>query len=410
MADSGLISVADALRQVLAGAAPVEPETVALALGVGRTLSEPLAARRTQPPVAVSAMDGYAVRADDIAALPVRLKVLGESAAGRGFRGRIETNEAVRIFTGAPLPAGADTVVVQETTRADGDHVVIQAGAARRTNIRAAGLDFRDGDALLATGTRLGPNHLALAAAMDHASLPVVRRPRVALLASGDELVMPGQERGPDQIVASNTFAVAALVEAAGGEVIDLGIAGDTMGALGAGIDAARDSSADVFVTLGGASVGDHDLVKDALAKAGMTLGFWRIAMRPGKPLIHGQLVSDGRCMRILGLPGNPVSAIVCAVLFLQPLVRALCGDPAAGSDASRSAVLGADVRANDMRQDYLRARIAIAADGSLVATPFGQQDSSMLRTLAQAQGLIVRPPHAEAARAGDACRYLALS
>ncbi len=405
-AASPLLPVAQALVQVLASAPePLATETVPLAAARGRTLARDLAALRTQPPFNASAMDGYALRADDLATVPRRLRVIGASAAGHGFSGALAAGEAVRIFTGAPVPPGADTVIIQENTTADGDQVTILEAEARGRNIRLAGLDFNEGDALLTRGLRLGPCELALAAAMNHATVPVTRRPRIALLATGDELVKPGDALGPDQIVTSNTYAVGAYAEAAGAEVIDLGIAGDTFAAIEAGIRAARAAEADVLVTLGGASVGDHDLVQTALANEGMELGFWKIAMRPGKPLMHGR-IGD---MRILGLPGNPVSAIVCGVLFLIPLIRALAGDPLAGADQTESAVLGGDLPPNDSRQDYLRATL-VGTEGLPVATPFGRQDSSMLRVLARSHCLVVRPPHAPAAKAGDPCRIIRLA
>jgi molybdopterin molybdotransferase len=348
-------------------------------------------------------MDGYAVRAADIAHVPASLKVIGESAAGRRFAGTVNMGEAVRIFTGAPVPDGADTILIQENTKADGANVTALESETLGRYVRRAGLDFSAGDVLLKKGQRLGPAELALAAAMNHPALPVTRKPRVALLATGDELVRPGEEIGPDQIVASNTFAVRAYAENAGADVIDLGIAGDNFGAIEAAIRSARAYGADVLVTLGGASVGDHDLVQTALANEGMELGFWRIAMRPGKPLMHGQ-IGD---MRILGLPGNPVSAIVCGLLFLVPLVRALSGDPQAGSDKTEVAVLASDLPENDTRQDYLRARIVGMQDGHPLVESFSRQDSSMLRVLSEAQCLIVREAHAPAAKAGDMCKVL---
>lgn len=405
-AASPLLPVAQALVRVLASAPqPLAAETAPLAQALGRTLAQDLTALRTQPPFNASAMDGYALRAADIATIPAQLRVIGTSAAGHGFAGAVGPGEAVRIFTGAPVPSGADTVVIQENTSAEGDGVTVLEGAAMGRNIRLAGLDFAQGDTLLARGTLLGPCELALASAMNHAALPVTRRPRVALLATGDELVKPGEALGPDQIVTSNTYAVGAYAQAAGAEVIDLGIAGDTFAAIEAGIRAARDAGADILVTLGGASVGDHDLVQTALANEGMELGFWKIAMRPGKPLMHGR-IGD---MRILGLPGNPVSAIVCGVLFLIPLIRALAGDKEAGADQSEAAVLGCDLGPNDSREDYLRATLDKGA-GLPVATPFGRQDSSMLRVLARSHCLVVRPPHAPAAKAGDPCRIIRLA
>ncbi|MDP2354654.1 MAG: molybdopterin molybdotransferase MoeA [Beijerinckiaceae bacterium] len=406
MARTPLLPVADALARILATAErPLEPEDVALADALGRRLACDLAARRTQPPCPVSAMDGYAVRAADIATIPAQLRVLGVSAAGHGFAGSVGPGEAARIFTGAPVPEGADTILIQEDANAEDGYVTALASEPLGRYVRRAGLDFAAGDVLLSAGRRMGPAELALAAAMNHATLSLVRRPRVAILATGDELVPPGANPGPDQIVASNNFAVGAYARQAGAEVIDLGIAGDDFPALEAAISRARDLKADVLVTLGGASVGDHDLVQTALTREGMELGFWRIAMRPGKPFMHGR-IGD---MRILGLPGNPVSAIVCAVLFLVPLVRALSGDKDAGADATRPAILGADLPENDQRQDYLRARISGLNEGVATATPFSKQDSSMLGVLAEAQGLIVRAPDAAPAKKGDACRVMLL-
>jgi molybdopterin molybdotransferase len=350
-------------------------------------------------------MDGYALRSADIAALPTQLKLIGESAAGHGFAGAVGAKECVRIFTGAPVPAGADGVLMQEYVRADGAAITPLKTVPPGDSIRRAGLDFSAGDILLRAGTRLGPVDLALAAAMDHALVPVLRRPRVAILAPGDELVRPGEAIGAHQIVASNAYAVAGYVRLAGGEPIDLGIAADDLAALEAGIAKAREVKADVLVTLGGASVGDHDLVKSALAKEGMELGFWRIAMRPGKPLIHGRIGTTP----IFGLPGNPVSAIVCTVVFLIPLIEALLGGTPNADETGEAAVLGAAMRANDWRQDFVRATLAPRADGVSIATPLNQQDSSLLRIMAQAHALIIRMPNAPEAKAGDACRILRL-
>ncbi len=404
MSRAPLLPVADALARVLESARDALPaEMVPLADARGRTLAQDVAALRTQPPFPASAMDGYAVRAADIASVPAKLKVIGESAAGRRFKGVLAQSEAVRIFTGAPVPDGADTILIQENTRAEEGIVIALESEFQGRYVRRAGLDFSAGDILLHKGRRLGPSELALAAAMNHPALPVTRKPRVALLATGDELVRPGEEAGPDQIVASNTFAVRAYAENAGADVIDLGIAGDRFEDIERAIRRARDMGADVLVTLGGASVGDHDLVQTALSREGMELGFWRIAMRPGKPLMHGR-IGD---MRILGLPGNPVSAIVCGYLFLVPLVRALSGDPQAGEDRSELAVLASDLPENDSRQDYMRARIIGMQDGHPLVEAFGKQDSSMLRILSDAQCLIVREPNAPAVKAGEMCRVM---
>jgi molybdopterin molybdotransferase len=405
-APGGPLSVADALARILETAPePLETETVPLAEGFGRTLARDLPALRTQPPFAVSAMDGYALRAAETTPGSV-LRVIGQSAAGARFDGRVGPGETVRIFTGAPLPDGADAVLIQE------DAELVEGGIRPREtmavgrHIRAAGLDFSEGEIGIAAGTRLNPAELALCAAMNHPTLPVVRKPRVAILATGDELVSPGETPGPDQIVASNSFAVAAIVKAAGGEPIDLGIVGDDLERLRVAIHRAANMGADVLVTLGGASVGDHDLVQKALVDAGMDLAFWKIAMRPGKPLMHGRIGA----MRVLGLPGNPVSSIVCGTLFVRPLVRALCGDKRAGADPTEPALLAAPLAANDQRQDYLRGTLQFPNGGGLpLASANRAQDSSMLRILAGAGCLIVRPPHAPAVEARAACRIIRL-
>lgn len=401
-----LLPVEEALRRVLDGVRPLETETVALTEAAGRTLAADLKSRRTQPPWANSAMDGYAVRAGDAARQGAVLALVGESAAGRAFDGTVEPGQTARIFTGAPLPAGTDAVLIQEDATAAGGNITVNTPVKPGQHVRTAGLDFAKGQVCLKAGKRLGPTEIALAAAMNHAELPVVRRPRVAILATGDELVLPGENPGPDQIVASNNFAIAAAVEAYGAEALLLGIASDDFASLEAAIGRARSLGADVLVTIGGASVGDHDLVQSALAKDGMKLGFWRIAMRPGKPLIFGSLGP----MRMLGLPGNPVSSIVCAVIFIRPLIRALVGDPAAGTDPSEPAILGADMKANDLRQDYMRSRVVGSQRGLPVVEPHPVQDSSMLSLLAASQALTIRAPFAPAAKAGDPCRIVPLS
>jgi molybdopterin molybdotransferase len=405
-----LLPVAEARARVLAGAGPRGTERVPLSQALGRTLSEPLLARRTQPPFRASAMDGFALKAADLETLPATLKLIGESAAGHGFSGTLNRGETVRIFTGAPVPEGADAVLMQEDALIEGDVVTATRTVAEGRHIREIGIDFTDGEALLPAGTRLGPIDIALAAASGHADVAVVRKPRVAILATGDELVQPGEATSADQIVASNSFAIAAFVQQAGGEPIDLGIASDDFAALEAAVLAARQAEADVLVTLGGASVGKHDLVQSALTKEGMELGFWRIAMRPGKPLIHGRLPGPLGDMLILGLPGNPASSIVCALLFLIPLLRALSGDPRSAEDPSEPAILGAPMPPNGPREDYLRAKLSRGADSLPLVTPHDVQDSSLLSVFARSQCLLVRPPHAPAAAAGDACRVIKLS
>ena len=365
-------------------------------------LAADVTALRTQPPADVSAMDGYAVRADDLAAVPVKLKLIGEVAAGHPFDGTVSTGQAARIFTGGVLPAGADTVVIQENTTRDGDVVVVNSSTGKGRNVRRAGLDFATGAALLVGGRRLTDRDLALAAAMNHPALPVHRAPKIAVLATGDELVMPGSNPGIGQIVYSNGFATTALARAEGCAVVDLGIVPDRLSETVAAVRRASESGADILVTSGGASVGDYDLVQKALAAEGIDLSFWKVALRPGRPMMHGRLGA----MHVLGLPGNPVSSYVCAVLFLVPLIRRLAGrgdfEP-----QTETAVLGCDLAANDERADYLRATLAPRPSGLPVATPFPAQDSSMLAPLAKADCLLIRPPHAPAASSGSPCSIL---
>jgi len=396
--------VADALAAILAGAEPLAHEMIALDAAFHRVLARDVAALRTQPPQAMSAMDGYAVRAADAAHAQARLKVIGEVAAGRPFDQAIGPGEAVRIFTGGVIPDGGDAVVIQEDTVADRGNITVTEAATAGRHIRPAGVDFRQGDLLLSEGHRLTDRDLSLAASMNHPKLPVRRRPKVALLATGDELVMPGATPGPGQIVYSNGYALHALMRAEGAETLDLGIAADTIEATTAGIRRARDQGADILVTTGGASVGDHDLVQASLKAEGVTMAFWQIAMRPGKPMMHGRLGT----MRVVGVPGNPVSSYVCTLLFVVPLIRALSGRKSV-HHVRESAVLGRDVGANDRREDYLRARLEARADGTLVATPVNHQDSSLLANLSAARALVIRAPFAPAALAGTSCDILRL-
>jgi len=398
-----LLPVDEALSRVLADAKPGPSETVSLAEAGGRVLAEDVVAARDQPPFPASAMDGYAVRAADISIIPARLEVIGEAAAGRRFSGEVGSGEAVRIFTGAPVPEGADTVLIQENARRHEDGTIEVLDATDRgRHIRRAGLDFAQGKTVLPAGRELDAAALSLAASANRPALRVHPIPVVAILATGDELVPVGAEPGPDQIVSSNGFGIAEIVRRAGGRALDLGIAPDREDAIAKSIQHAHEGGAAVIVTIGGASVGDHDLVHKVLEAEGVELGFWKIAMRPGKPLMFGSLGSA----RVLGLPGNPVSALVCAHLFLAPLVSRLAGRPAV--DPQREMKLGVDMDKNGDRQDYVRSRAERQGD-EWIATPLEIQDSSMLSALAASDVLIVRPPEAPAAKAGDICPVIRL-
>src|SRR3954466_2928318 len=399
-----LMPVTDALAAILTGAEPLPEEVAALDSAHHRVLARDVAARRTQPPQAMSAMDGYAVRAADAADLSARLKVIGEVAARRQFERKEGTGEAVRIFTGGVIPDGADAVIIQEDTSADGDHITITEAAVPGRHIRPAGDDFREGDVLLQRGRRLTDRDLSLAAGMNYPELAVHRRPKVAVLGTGDELVMPGVTPGPGQIVYSNGYGLRALARAEGAEVVDLGIAADTIAATADGIRRARELEADILITMGGASVGDHDLVKRSLEAEGTAMAFWRIAMRPGKPMMHGRLGA----MRVIGLPGNPVSSYVCGFLFLVPLIRALLGCSIIHHTRER-AILGRDFGANDAREDYLRARLDQRDDGTPIVFPVDRQDSSLIGNLAAARALLIRQPFADKAAAGSACEIIRL-
>jgi molybdopterin molybdotransferase len=395
------VSVAEALARVTKGLAPLEAERVALEAADGRVLAEDVAARVTQPPFDASAMDGYAVRAADVAALPATLRLVGRSAAGAGFRGKVGAGEAVRIFTGAPVPEGADLIVIQENAEEKSGAVVIKE-AAGGPYIRRRGQDFTEGEVLLTAGTRLGPRELMLAAAMNPRDLPVRRKPRVAILATGNEVVAPGSELAADQIVSSVPYGLAALIARHGGEAIPLGIAKDEPESI---ITLARaGSAADILVTIGGASVGEYDLVATALKSEGLELDFWKIAMRPGKPLLFGRLGDQ----RVLGVPGNPVSALICAHVFLVPMLGKLLG-LAEETRPEPEAVLGEALPANGKREHYMRARSEWRDDGVRVVTPLPSQDSSLVAALARADCLIVRAPNAPAVSEGASVRIVPL-
>ncbi|MFD2238997.1 gephyrin-like molybdotransferase Glp [Aureimonas populi] len=400
-----LLPLEAALERLLSDVSPItDEELVPLREATGRVLACDVSALRTQPDFNASAMDGYAVRSAQTASPPSVLSVIGESAAGHAFGGRIQDGEAVRIFTGAPVPDGADAVLIQEDAERLGERQVrVLAVVMPGENVRPAGNDFRQGDVLLQRHARLTPGAVALGASGGHPRLPALRRPRVAILATGSELVEPGAPLGPSQIVASNSYGLAALVEANGGEVLDCGIAPDRVGDIRAQIDRALRDGADIFVSIGGASVGDHDLAAKAFEESGATLDFWKVAMRPGKPLMAGRLGP----MRLLGLPGNPSSCMVAATLFLRPLLRRLACLPPI---VERTGRLGSGMRANGVRADFVRSMLNPAGDRETPEVlPLDRQDSSLLSIYARAQVLIHRPPHAPPASPGDACRFVVL-
>jgi len=397
-----LLPVGEAHRRILDGVAPLPAEQVDLLQAAERVLAEDVHASLTQPPFDASAMDGYAVRAADVARVPVTLRLVGESAAGSPFAGEPHAGETVRIFTGASMPRGTDAVVIQEDTERAGDGVVVREAVPAGANIRPAGGDFRTGDRLLPRGRLLDAAAITLAAAGGNARLAVRRRPRVAILATGDELVEPGTKPGPGQIISSNSYGLAALVKRFGGDPHLLGIAGDTIEDLRAKLAAAEDP--DVLITIGGASVGDRDLVKPALEAYGMSLDFWKVAIRPGKPMLFGRRGTT----RVLGLPGNPLSCLIAARIFLVPLLFAL---QARDGDAlaPQMAVLASDLPANGDRQHYMRATSAPSPDGLARVVALTSQDSAHMSALAAADVLIVRAPEAPAARAGERVHVLPL-
>jgi len=385
-----MIPVEDAIRRIVAAFAATDAETVSIAEAAGRVLAEDAPARMTQPPAPVSSMDGYAVRCADV---PGTLRLIGSSPAGHPFGGKVSAGETVRIFTGGVVPEGADGIVIQEDSSADGESVAMKVAAKPGKHIREAGMDFKTGDVLVRAGRRLSARDVSLLAAGDLAQASVRRRPVVAIAATGDELSPPGAPRGAGGIVASSGYGLSAMVARWGGAPLDLGIFPDRMDAIGS--IAERAKGADVIVTLGGASVGDHDLIQKALGPKGFALDFWKIAMRPGKPLIFGRLGDTP----LLGLPGNPVSTLVCALLFLKPAVAALLGETQTAPPVT--ARLAHALPANDARQDYLRAQLS-SRDGERFVEALPVQDSSHLTALARADALIVRAPHAPAAAQGE--------
>lgn len=398
-----MLSVRDAHARVIAAFDPLPSEVVSVAEAAGRVLSVSPKARLTQPPADLSAMDGYAVRVADVPAAPATLTLVGQAPAGSSYDQALQPGEAVRIFTGGPLPMAADSIVIQEDTKADGAKITILEAPRLGRHVRKAGLDFSVGDTPLEVGRTLTTRDLALAAAMNHPWLSVRRKPRVAILSTGDELVMPGEPVGRNQIVSSSGIAVAALVRGWGGEPTLFDIARDDARLIESCIEAGAQH--DLLITLGGASVGDHDLVQSALKAQGFDMDFWKIAMRPGKPLMFA---ARDRA-RVLGLPGNPVSTMVCALLFMKPALERMLGQP---GDLVRPqpARLAVDVKQNDQREDYVRSRLGRNADGSLTVDPHPVQDSSMLSVLAACDGLMIRPPHDPARKAGDIVQVVDLA
>jgi molybdopterin molybdotransferase len=396
-----LLPVSEAVRLVTEGVAPLDAERVPVDKALGRVLAEDLEARLTQPPFAASAMDGFAVRSEDVASLPAKLRVIGESVAGERFGGSVEEGDAVRIFTGAPVPDGADRIVIQEHAEFSADIVTIDTVDPERF-IRPCGQDFREGETLLLEGTKLGPRHLMLAAAMNHAEIPVRRKPKVAILSTGDEVVPPGSKPGLDQIIASAATGLAALVERHGGEAMLLGIAKDTKESIATLAHAGR--AADILVTIGGASVGERDLVSATLEDEGLQLVFRKMAMRPGKPVLFGRIGQQ----RVLGVPGNPVSAVITALVLLVPMLNRMLGL----SDTGRGfeeAILAEGMPANGPREHYMRAVSEWTAEGERLVRPLLAQDSSLMADFARADCLVVVAPNAPPLKAGERVKIVAL-
>ena len=391
-----MLSVDEARARIVSAFETLAAEDVSLDRALGRVLAADVAARRTQPPTPVSAMDDYAVLAADIAKVPATLKIVGDAPAGGAYGGTVTSGQAVRILTGGPVPAGADTVVIQEDTERDGAKLIVKDATKFGANVRGKGIDFKEGDVLLHKGKRLSARDIGLAAAMNHPWLAVTRKPRVAVLATGDEIVRPGDPIGPNQIVSSNGPALKAMVAALGGEAIDLGIARDDEDSIRVLARGAK--GADLLLTTGGVSVGDRDLVQKVLGAEGLTVDFWKIAMKPGKPLMFGKLGDTP----MVGLPGNPVSALVCFVIYVKPALGKLLGLAHDDGVSPERARLAVDLGPNNFREDFIRARLSRNDAGEMVATPFSVQDSSMMATFAAADCLIRRAPDAPAAKAGE--------
>lgn len=416
----GLVPSQKALQLVLNDAAPLGIENIEIALCNNRILASDISALRTQPPFDASSMDGYAVRQSDLNNTPCKLKLIGQSAAGHAYDGKIGKGETVRIFTGAPVPKGTDTIIIQENTIVAGQaddqiigkvinqDILILEDAPKGSFIRPAGLDFTKGEVLLTKNEVLNPQSISLAASMNHATLPVFKKPKVAILATGDELVLPGSVLKESQIIASNTFGIAAIAKDAGAIVENLGIAIDTFEGLQLKISTAINQGADLIVTSGGASVGDHDLVKPVMENLGFEFSFIKIAMKPGKPLIFGRAMIQGKLRRFLGLAGNPVSSLVSSYIFLKPLVQLLAGN-LPHLVTPTQATLTEPIKPNGEREDYMRGMATRLPNGAIEAQAFTKQDSSMLAALNRANCLIIRPVSAKKAKAGDKVQIILL-
>lgn len=398
-----MLDVAVARARILEKFSACGLETVSLAEGCGRVLAQPLTARLSNPPISVSSMDGYALKAED-AQSGATLRVIGEAPAGHPSSLKVENGTCLRLFTGSQIPAGADMVMIQENVRREGDHATLLGNGRKGQFIRQEGQDFRKGDILVPAGKTLGPRDIGLAAAGGHIWLPVSRRPRIGILATGDEIILPGDPASSDSIVNSGAFMLTALLQSLGAEVLLLPIARDNAASLSAAVRQAH--TLDLLVTIGGASVGTYDVVRSTLEAHGLDLNFWKIAMRPGKPLMFGQLGHTP----VLGLPGNPVAALVCSLVFIRPALQKLLGQPVPDTMETEPALLGADIGENDQRQDFMRCRLTPRDDGQLpLATPFTSQDSAQLNIFAQSQALLIRAPFAPAEKAGAPCRILRL-
>ena len=400
--DSGLISVEEARTRILAAIHVLPAETLPIGQAHGRVAAEDLAARLNHPPDPVSAMDGYALSSADVGETPLRLRKIGVSRAGARFDGALARGDCIRIFTGAVVPEGADVIALQEDAEESGDQVVLREVAPRGRFIRRPGMDFGVGQMLVPAGRAINARDIGLLASSGHGEIAVRRRPRVAILSTGDELVPPGAIPGPDQIVGSNGIALAAAVQSWGAEAVEIGIASDRISDIAEAAD--RAAGADLLITSGGASVGDHDLVQAGFAERAFRTDFWRIAMRPGKPLMFGHIGE----LPVLGVPGNPVSALVCAMLFVRPAIRKMLGMAETAPQFER-AQLTIAMGQNDKREEYGRGRLQRSARGALLVTPFDAQDSAMQKLLAHADCLIRRPPHAPAAVEGDEVEVIRL-